>query len=54
MEILRPGDNIFSKFGRVYITTVYLGVVKNGEIIESLLRAGIMVQRYRNSLSKIN
>ena len=28
MEILRNDDEIFSKFGQVYLTTAYLGVVK--------------------------
>ncbi|MCJ7508173.1 MAG: dTDP-4-dehydrorhamnose 3,5-epimerase family protein [candidate division Zixibacteria bacterium] len=28
MEILRSDDELFSKFGQVYITTVYPGVVK--------------------------
>ena len=28
MEILRADDNIFSRFGQVYITTAYPGVVK--------------------------
>jgi dTDP-4-dehydrorhamnose 3,5-epimerase len=28
MEILRNDDDIFSKFGQVYITTTYPGVVK--------------------------
>ncbi len=37
MEILRSDDEIFSRFGQVYVTTAYPGVVKAWLVEKNIL-----------------